>query len=244
MWRVIESYPLYEINENGVVRNRNTQYVTTQRMNASGYLYVQLLRDNKNHVCLVHRLVAETFIPNPDSLPIVNHIDECSVHNSVDNLEWVSYKENSNHGTRNERIIRDRKIPVIAFDETGFTFGRYGSKREAARVFNVSEISIRTAINNKNRCCGYYWREYDLNSGDERETNIKWIADSKVNHLTKTIHRKNVPVEALNDTGDSLFRFTSKSEASKKMNVSQTAIATAIKKHTKCCSYYWREIEE
>lgn len=130
MWIILKDYPMYEINEFGVVRNHETHYVTTQRMNRGGYLFVQLTDGNKNHVCLVHRLVAETFIPNPDNLPVVNHIDECAVHNSVDNLEWMTYKENSNHGTRNERIIKDRKDPVIAFNEDGVLVGKFTSKRK------------------------------------------------------------------------------------------------------------------
>ena len=110
IWKTIAEFPLYEVNEYGVVRNAKTHYVTAQRMNRYGYLYVQLTDGENNNTRYVHRLVAEAFIPNPENLPVVNHIDECCVHNSADNLEWVSYKDNSNHGTRNERIVRERKL--------------------------------------------------------------------------------------------------------------------------------------
>ena len=86
MWKTIEQFPNFEINESGVVRNARTHYVTTQRMNRKGYLYVQLNDGEKNHCCLVHRLVAETFIPNPENLPIVNHIDECCVYTIL----WIT----------------------------------------------------------------------------------------------------------------------------------------------------------
>ena len=71
MWCAIDGFPDFEINEFGVVRNKKTKYVTSQRMNRGGYLYVQLSANGKNHVRLVHRLVAETFISNPDMLPLV-----------------------------------------------------------------------------------------------------------------------------------------------------------------------------
>ena len=242
MYKVLDDYPLYEINEFGVVRNRNTHYVTSQRMNRNGYLYVQLLHEGKNHMCLVHRLVAETFIPNPDGLPLVNHIDECSVHNSVDNLEWISYKDNSNHGTRNERIIRDRQNPVLSFDEYGVTIRRYPSKREAARDNNVSEISIRTAINKKNKCKGLFWRDDIANeSCDEESLNKLWIEESYARKITKRASAGPIPISAFDAEGNLVMSFSSKSAAAKAMDVSCTAIATAVRSGTRCKNYFWRE---
>lgn len=72
--------------------------------NGCGYLRVCLSKNREDKTCRVHRLVAETFIPNPDNLPQVNHIDENKKNNRVDNLEWKSPKDNCNHGTRNERM--------------------------------------------------------------------------------------------------------------------------------------------
>ena len=158
MWKILDDYPLYEINQFGVVRNARTHYVIKQRMNPTGYLYVELLEAGKNHTCLVHRLVAKTFIPNPDNLPIVNHIDECCVHNSVDNLEWVTYKDNSNHGTRNKRIIRNRRDPVIAYDKDGNKVNVYESKHDAARSVGVTEAAIRKSISAGYQCKGLYFK--------------------------------------------------------------------------------------
>ncbi|MBQ9662874.1 MAG: HNH endonuclease [Oscillospiraceae bacterium] len=162
MWVILEEFPNYEINQFGVVRNASTHYVLKQRMNPSGYLYVELLKDDKCNTCLVHRLVATTFIPNPDHLPIVNHIDECYVHNSVDNLEWVSYKENSNHGTRNKRIIRNRRDPVVAYDKDGNVIQSYESKHAAARSIGVSEAAVRKSIKKGYQCKGLYFKLYNI----------------------------------------------------------------------------------
>ena len=60
----------------------------------SSYQRVTLSKDNKAYRFLVHRLVAEVFIPNPENKPYVNHIDNNGLHNSIDNLEWVTHSEN------------------------------------------------------------------------------------------------------------------------------------------------------
>lgn len=244
MWKVISKYPLYEINEFGVVRNSITHYVTTQRMNRSGYLVVQLYDGEKNNMCLVHRLVAEMFIPNPENLPIVNHIDECCVHNSADNLEWISYKGNSNHGTRNERIVRNRKDAVLAFNEDGETIMRFSSKHEAGRALNVSEISIRTAIKKHNRCKSYFWR---IDNNDETqveiEKNLLWIEEKPESLRSRKTYNARTPVVAIDASGQIVKMFSSKAEAAREMNVSPTAIANAINTKTKCKSFFWEDAD-
>jgi hypothetical protein len=60
----------------------------------TGYLTVSV-GDKKSNSCYIHRLVAETYIPNPNNLPCVNHIDENKLNNQVSNLEWVTKKQNS-----------------------------------------------------------------------------------------------------------------------------------------------------
>ena len=240
MWKTIKAYPMYEVNEHGVVRNKETRYVTTQRMNKHGYLYVQLNDGEKNHTCLFHRLVAESFIPNPGNLPIVNHIDECCVHNAADNLEWVSYQENANHGTRNERIVRERKIPVIAFNENGDTIMRFASRYDASRALNVSEHSIRAAIKNHNKSKSYYWRciEKDETS-DEKQLNLKWISDKQQNSAQRKKPFGRISVSAISDSGELIMQYSSIAEAAKAMDVSGPAISSAIKNKTKCCSFRW-----
>ena len=86
--------------------------------NGCGYLQVHLSKNRKKKWCLVHRMVAFAFLDNPENLPEVNHKNEDKTNNfvflnedgSVDkeksNLEWKTPKENSNHGTRNERIVK------------------------------------------------------------------------------------------------------------------------------------------
>ena len=71
--------------------------------NGDGYLRVVLCKNGEHKKCLVHRLVAFTFLENPENKPEINHIDEDKTNNRVDNIEWKWHKDNINHGTRNER---------------------------------------------------------------------------------------------------------------------------------------------
>ena len=71
-----------------------------------GYYYVNLYKNGKQYHKTVHRLVAQAFIPNPENKPQVNHIDEDKINNHALNLEWLTCKENNNHGTHNERVSK------------------------------------------------------------------------------------------------------------------------------------------
>ena len=77
------------------------------------YYAVTLCRDGKVKRCLIHRLVAQAFIPNPNNYPIVNHIDKNPLNNCVDNLEWCSVYYNNNYGTRKERAINKLKVVMV-----------------------------------------------------------------------------------------------------------------------------------
>lgn len=99
---------LYEVSNYGRVRNKKTKRFLTQHDNGKGYLFVSLWRNNKGKREYVHRLVALAFIPNPDKKPTVNHKDEDKQNNYVENLEWMTYKENNNYRTHNERSMQTR----------------------------------------------------------------------------------------------------------------------------------------
>ena len=88
-WKEIEGFKNYEVNEEGLVRNKKTGNLLKQTKNASGYYVVTMYKEKKSHVCSVHRLVAEAFIPNPNNCKFVRHKLKKS-WNGIDGLEWVS----------------------------------------------------------------------------------------------------------------------------------------------------------
>lgn len=93
---VINSYPDYTITETGDVYSKSDKLLKGE-ITHDGYRRVTLYKNNKPKHCPVHRLVAETFIPNPENKPTVNHVDGNKTNNCVSNLEWCTRSENSQH---------------------------------------------------------------------------------------------------------------------------------------------------
>ena len=131
IWRTAiykgEPYEGFEVSNLGKILSLN--YKNTGRAellnpgnDGGGYLQVCLSKNRKGKMCKVHRIIAETFLENPDNLPEVNHKDEDKTNNFVflnedgtvnkekSNLEWKNHRDNCNHGTRNERIAKANKI--------------------------------------------------------------------------------------------------------------------------------------
>ena len=116
IWRDIEGYEgLYQVSNLGRVkslsrRDRLNRVIQEKILkpffNRDGYLNVKLYKEGKRKQSKVHRLVAQAFISNPDNKSQVNHRDEDKTNNKVENLEWVTSKENNNYGTRNERMAK------------------------------------------------------------------------------------------------------------------------------------------
>lgn len=94
-----------------------------------GYYSVGLSKNGIVKTYLVHRLVAEAFLDNPDNLPYVNHKDECKTNNNVDNLEWCTHEYNINYGTRTERCSK----PVLQYTLDGEFVREWPSARECGR---------------------------------------------------------------------------------------------------------------
>ena len=99
-WVNIENHPSYFISNFGRVFSKKSNKVMKNRV-VSKNVYQQITLDNSQ--LLVHRLVAQAFIPNPNNLPCVNHKDENPFNNDFRNLEWCTYKYNSNYGTNSSR---------------------------------------------------------------------------------------------------------------------------------------------
>ncbi|WP_430787177.1 HNH endonuclease signature motif containing protein [Virgibacillus flavescens] len=96
-WKQIKIYPNYFVSKLGEIFSPKTNKVIKQGINTGGYRTVNISVDGNGTRLLVHRLVAEAFISNPENKPVVNHIDCNRSNASVDNLEWVTHRENSIH---------------------------------------------------------------------------------------------------------------------------------------------------
>lgn len=107
VWRPIPGYEgFYEVSTSGQIRSvYRYRKVLKPMVSNTGYERVDLFKKRVRKQFSVHRLVALTFIDNPDGKPYVNHKDENKTNNSVDNLEWVSHVENCRYGTAIKRRI-------------------------------------------------------------------------------------------------------------------------------------------
>ena len=132
----------------------------------NGYAHIQLFRGGQGKIHLVHRIVATVFIPNPDRKPQVNHIDEDKMNNNVSNLEWVTAKENMNHGTRLSRHLKNANFrsekrlsaarrngdlsskPISQIDGTNI-IATYPSAKAAARATKLSHSHICECANHQ-----------------------------------------------------------------------------------------------
>lgn len=187
-YRGIEGYEgLYAVSNYGNVKSlaRDVEWKGTIRHqpecilkptdDGHGYLFVNLYKDSKRKTPKVHRLVASAFIENPDNLPQVNHKDEVKTHNTVENLEWSTAKDNSNYGTRNTRIAEAMRgvyntklsIPVDMLTKDGEFIRQFPSCMEAERWLRENGYP-KAAHTNIIQCCkgnpnyahayGFKWR--------------------------------------------------------------------------------------
>lgn len=183
-WKDIEGYEgVYQVSNYGRVRSLdrwakvcgNGQRFVKGRMLAigkypNGYSMVNFT-DGKGKPSskLVHRLVAQAFIPNPDNKPQVNHKDENITNNYVENLEWCTPKYNANYGTRNERCYESNRKhfkPVYQIDkDCGMVIRWWDSISNAEKGVNVDETLIGRVCKGKgDTAAGFVWRyadEYD-----------------------------------------------------------------------------------
>lgn len=139
----------YKVTKDGNVYSETLKKNLKLSENSCGYYQVFLLCDDgKYRWFRVHRLVAETFIPNPNNLLEVNHIDENKHNNNVDNLEWCDRKYNINYGLRTAKYRVKKKIvfkenkEVYQFDKDCNLINIFPSLKEAAEISNYDKRGI------------------------------------------------------------------------------------------------------
>lgn len=194
IWKNIKGYEeLYQVSNLGRVKsleryrnfycylqNKNCKSkikskILKQVFNGNKYYTVGLCKNSKCKTKTVHRLVAETFIPNPDNLPQINHIDGNKQNNCVNNLEWCTQSENTIHAIKTG-LLKVRKgkdvhffgkkgklsfvhKEVIQYDKNGNFIKEWESITEASQKLNLQ-------ISNISKCCsgglkttgGYIWK--------------------------------------------------------------------------------------
>lgn len=170
-WIKIKDFPNYSVSSSGSVRNDNRMSLLKPTTNHKGYLYVVLSKDGKTTTKKIHRLVAESFIDNPDNKPQVNHIDGNKQNNDVSNLEWCTNQENQDHFWR---VIKNKQYKKRPINRRSYALSEnprarkvlrvndnkvYNCLTEAALDSKTTESLISQVCRGKRRTTGgYMWR--------------------------------------------------------------------------------------
>lgn len=203
-WRAVPGYEgLYEVSDQGRVRSidrydsigrlRKKRYIKLS-LNSSGYFLVGLSKRGNVTIYLVHRLVAQTFIPNPLGLPQVNHKDENKLNNIVDNLEWCDRKYNNNYGTAR---IRARDTAIKNGSWSGLSRKEYMKKYNQENKEYIKECRKKYNQENKEYIKEYKKRYYQKNkdifsykSKEYRDTHREHIRE--MNRKYYQLHREDI----------------------------------------------------
>lgn len=155
LWALIDSYPSYEVSSFGRVRRvvacRNSKPGRILKAPLrNGYPCVDLCREGQARLTSVHTLVANTFVPNPNSLPEVNHKNGIRTDCRAENLEWVTRRQNAQHahdlnlqvclGERNGQAKLTEEAALEILRQKG---GRRGLATSLGKQYGVSQTTVR-----------------------------------------------------------------------------------------------------
>lgn len=184
----------FEVSDKGRIRSRDRIVksgwgahrtvkgsILKMRTHVTGYKTVHLrvneIGYNKATV-LVHRLVAEAFVPNPNNYPCINHKDENKTNNNADNLEWCTIAMNNSYGTRPERVLKRQRYgnkhfngtAIAEIDENNNIVKAWRSMSDISRAYGISVQTIHTNCNGRTKATKIgkrfmYLSEYEITNG-------------------------------------------------------------------------------
>jgi len=176
IWKDIEGYEdCYSISNFGrvkskdrIVKHGEDSFLTLksqlikQGVHTEGYPSVVLSKNKKSSTKYVHRLLAQTFIPNPENKRCVNHKDGNKKYNRLFNLEWVTHQENSDHaitnGLYNPKLNDGGKKKIIQYSLGGHFIKEWQSLTNASKSLNIRISNIcQVARGHHHAAGGYKW---------------------------------------------------------------------------------------
>ena len=156
IWKDIKGYEgLYQVSNTGKIRNTKTKYILKPVTQSNGYMKVCLTKNRIQKNKTIHRLVAETFIPNTSNLPCINHKDENKTNNNANNLEWCTQEYNTKYSRQLHptKIKQDKSVICI---ETKIV---YTSINQAEKQTGINSRSISKVCKGiRHTAGGYHWK--------------------------------------------------------------------------------------
>lgn len=185
IWKPVKNFEnLYEISNLGRVKSHHKyggldNRIMKQKINRYGYSCVKLSNRGHTRHVQVHRLVAETFLENPNDFPMINHKDENKLNNHVENLEWCNAQYNNTYGHRLEKAFpkawekwsytergrahmskvgKARGKRCASFKD-GKMLKEFASAAEAARYYNIKKTHVVYCCEGKSKArSGMQWK--------------------------------------------------------------------------------------
>lgn len=159
----IKNYPDYYATDNGDIYSRNYNHTgrikkMTPQEDKDGYLRVIIRKNGKKYFKPIHRLVAETFIPNPENKPQINHKNGIRTDNRIENLEFCSAAENIQHAYKTLGR-KGPRVKIVQQIKNGKIIAEFLGTCDAARKLGISRSSISACCIGVNKTGhGFQWK--------------------------------------------------------------------------------------
>lgn len=242
IWKQYPEFNFIEVNYFGEVRTVNRTVTCKngrkifvkgralkQQLNNKGYLYVEFRVKGKKVRLFVHRMVAITFLPNPNGYPEVNHKDNNPKNNAISNLEWCTRKYNNdykkNFGTTSAEVLGS---PVVAFDLKNSKIYHFRTQMEAGRKLKIPSKDVNNALRGRQKTAHGF-----LFANDESE-----IAEERIREIKSNMQFRD-GVVAINLSDFNVFYFKSQTEASRQLNIFLSNINKVVKGKLNKTGGYW-----
>jgi len=242
IWKEYPECNKYLVSNTGEVKNKKSNRIM-MGSKVNGYRFVNFHPGNKKTLKmnrLVHRMVAQTFLDNPDNKPVVNHKDTDILNNNLDNLEWVTYKENMNtkETINNLKKGKTSKNILQIEIESGTILNTF---------YGASDCNNKLGIKCSLNICHFYNKSLNVTGPNNQKTYKKkfififeedkdkleeYLIIAKNNEPTSNqLKRRKKLIQINKETNEIINTFDSGCEATRVLNIGQSGIS-------QCCQYY------